>query len=203
MNVQSLRKHFEDIANTCYLVQTDILCSTETQLLPSQGGLDLPATLGGFYVTYNSSDDRFSSLALCYCDNLYLLNHVKMNGFSILTFRKPSFPDDTIILLYKKNSILQALFLSQLQDLLCSEQILIILGDFNADAFYSNNNTSLSNSLERNSMVVQDLTDLNGSLIDHIYISNATLDKFQATVTIMNIYFSDHDAVNLELRCIH
>ena len=45
------------------LIQTNILCFTETQLLPSQGDLDLPAMMRGFYVTYNSSGDRFSSLA--------------------------------------------------------------------------------------------------------------------------------------------
>ena len=52
-------------------------------------------------------------------------------------------------------------------------------------------------------MVVRDPTHLSGSLIDHVYLSNATLDNFQATATIKNIYFSDQDAVNLELRSIH
>ena len=52
-------------------------------------------------------------------------------------------------------------------------------------------------------MVVLDPKHLSGSLIDHVYSSNATLDKFQATTTIKNIYFSDHDAVNFELRYIH
>ena len=41
------------------------------------------------------------------------------------------------------------MFLIQLQDLLCSEQGQIIIGDFNTDAFDSNNYASLSNSLER------------------------------------------------------
>ena len=93
LNDRSLRKSFDDIRNTSPLVQTDILCFTEIQLLPSQGALDLPATMGGFYVTYNPSDHRFRSLALCYRDNLNLLYHVKMNGFSISTFRRPSFSD--------------------------------------------------------------------------------------------------------------
>ena len=127
LNFRSLRRHFDDIAHTPSLVQTDILCFTETQLLASQGGLYLPATMGEFYVTYNSIDNRFCSLTLCYRDNLHLLNHVKMNGFSILTFRKPSFSPH----------------------LLCIEQIQIILGNFNTDAFDSNNNVSLSNSLEK------------------------------------------------------
>ena len=95
------------------------------------------------------------------------------------------------------------MFLSQLQDLIWSEQIQIILGDFNTDAFDSDNYASLSNSLERYSMSARDPTHLRGSLIDHVHLSNATLDKFQATATIENIYFSDHDAVNLELRYIH
>lgn len=58
--------------NTSSLVHIDILCFTETQLLPSQDGLDLSAIMDGFYVTYNSNDDRFCSLTLCYRDNLHL-----------------------------------------------------------------------------------------------------------------------------------
>ena len=104
-------------------------------------------------------------------------------------------------MLFKKNSVPQTLLPSQFQDLYCSEQIQIILGDFNTNDFDSNN-TSLSKSLERYSMVVWDPTHRSRSLINHAYLSNATSDEFQATVTIKNIYFSDHDAVNLELRCI-
>lgn len=83
-HVQSLRKHSDDTANTSYLVQPNTLRFTEIQLLTLQGGLDLPA-ICRFHVTYNSSDDRLYSLVLCYHGNLYLLNHVKMNGFSTLT----------------------------------------------------------------------------------------------------------------------
>ena len=153
------------------MVHSDILFF-RTQILPSQGGSDLPAMMGGFYVTYNSSNDRFCILALCYRDDLNLLNHVKMNGFSILTFHKPSFSDEyfEVILFYKKNSALQALLLSQLQDLICSEQIQIILGDFNTDGFDSDNYAFLSNSLEIYYMVVQDPTHLSGSQIDHVYL---------------------------------
>ena len=113
-----------------------------------------------------------------------------MNGFSILTFRKRSFSDEyfEVILLYKKHSVPQVLFLSQLQDLLCSEQIQIIIRDFNTDAFDSNNYASLSNSLEIYSMVVRDPTYLSESLIDHVYLPNATLDKVQATATVMHEY---------------
>ena len=129
-----------------------------------------------------------------------------MNGFSILAICKPSFSDEyfKIILLQKKSTpVPQGLFLSQLQDLLCNEQIQIILRDFDTDAFDSNNYTFLSSSLERHSMVSWGPALLSGSLINHVYLSNATLDKSQANATIKNIYFSDHDAVNLKLRCIH
>ena len=176
LNVWLLRKHFGDIENSSYLVQSDILFF-RTQILPLQGGSDLPAMMGGFYVTYNSSNDRFCILPLCYRDDLNLLNHVKMNGFSILTFHKPSFSDEyfEVILFYKKNSALQALLLSQLQDLICSEQIQIILGDFNTDSFDSDNYAFLSNSIERYYTVVQDPTHLSGSQMDHVYLWNTTL----------------------------
>ena len=113
-----------------------------------------------------------------------------MNGFSILTFCKRPFSDGyfEVILLYKKHSVPQVLFLGQLQDLLCSEQIQIIIRDFNTDAFDSNNYASLSNSLEIYSMVVRDPTYLSGSVIDHVYLPNATLDKVQATATVTHEY---------------
>ena len=62
LHVQSLQRHFGDIGNTSSLVQTNILCFTVTQLFPSQGGLDLPATMNGFYVTCNSSMTDFLAL---------------------------------------------------------------------------------------------------------------------------------------------
>ena len=92
------------------------------------------------------------------------------------------------------------MFLSQLQDLIWSEQIQIILGDFNADAFGSDIYASLWNSVERYSTIVRGPAYLSESVIDHVYLSNTTLDKFQATATTKNIYFSNQDAGNLELR---
>ena len=62
LHVQSLRRHLGDIGNTSSLVQTNILCFTVTQLFSSQGGLDLPATTNGFYVTCNSSMTDFLAL---------------------------------------------------------------------------------------------------------------------------------------------
>ena len=62
LHVRSLRRHLGDIGNTSSLVQTNILCFTVTQLFPSQGGLDLPATMSGFYVTCNSSMTDFLAL---------------------------------------------------------------------------------------------------------------------------------------------
>ena len=45
LNVRPLRKHFDNNWNTSSLIQTDILCFTETQILPSKGGLE-------FYILY-------------------------------------------------------------------------------------------------------------------------------------------------------
>ena len=68
---------------------------------------------------------------------------------------------------------------SQSQDLLCSEQIQRILGNFDTDGFDLDNYASLSNSLERYSMAVWDPTYLSGSQVDHVHLSNATLDNFK------------------------
>ena len=64
LNVRSLHKHVTDLALDERLKKSEIICLTETQLIPNS---DIPeiATLQGFEVAYNNNQDRFESTAEC------------------------------------------------------------------------------------------------------------------------------------------
>ena len=64
LNFRSLNKHVTDLALDERLTKSDIICLTETQLIPNS---DIPeiATLQGFEVAYNNNQDRFESTAEC------------------------------------------------------------------------------------------------------------------------------------------
>ena len=47
--------------------------------------------------------------------------------------------------------------------------------------------------------VVNKSTHLGGELPDHVYVKEAVLKEFTATCTMLNIYFSDHDAIEFEI----
>ena len=58
VNVRSHNKCVTDLALDERLTKSDIICLTETQLIPNS---DIPeiATLQGFEVAYNNNQDRF------------------------------------------------------------------------------------------------------------------------------------------------
>ena len=45
--------------------------------------------------------------------------------------------------------------------------------------------------------MVNKLTHISGSLIDHVFIKKDLMEEFFTNATVENIYFSDHDAVRI------
>ena len=43
-------------------------------------------------------------------------------------------------------------------------------------------------------------THISGSLIEHVYIKKALMEKLFTNVTVENIYFLDHDAVRIVIE---
>jgi len=140
------------------------------------------------------------SLAFCLHKDIFVSEHEKHEGWSILTFRKPMFADANlkIALVYKQpNSQLQ-LFNTVIQAVL-GKQTDIILGDFNIDAF--NSNCRLLQEIFRSyELIVNEPTHLSGSLIDHVYVKKTLLEEYSFKSSVTNIYFSDHDAVRFQIQ---
>ena len=66
LNTRSLKKHASDIASDWRLMNNNILFLTETQLSPSSDVNQIQTILDQFSISFNMSDYRFSSLAICY-----------------------------------------------------------------------------------------------------------------------------------------
>ena len=58
---------------------------------------------------------------------------------------------------------------------------------------------TLSSSLTNFNQIVKELTHLSGSLIDHVYIHQDLLGNVNSEVKNFDLYFSDHDAIQISL----
>ena len=85
INVRSLHKHSIDI------VCNQRLLEFETQILIEQNTDNIRGCLRDFAILYNTSQDRFQSIAFCYKHGSDIVSHVKSTGISYITFQKPSF----------------------------------------------------------------------------------------------------------------
>ena len=136
LNTHSLNKHTIDIVCTSSITDTDLLCLTETQLVPGQNTATVQDILNNFNFFFNSSIDKFESVAVCYLKSIQVFQVFNINGISIFSVNQSSFSEDNlrIALLYKKQSIAISIFSNTNDRLVASEQIDIALGDFNIDA---------------------------------------------------------------------
>ena len=89
LSVKSLHKHSIDIACDQRLLESDLLCFIETQVLIEQNTDNIKDCLRDFVILHNTSPDRFQSIAFCYKRGIDIVSHVKSTGISCITFQKP------------------------------------------------------------------------------------------------------------------
>ena len=97
------------------------------------------------------------------------------------------------LLHYKKHALNETLFSNWLAEFVNSHNIGIILGDFNIN--YFEGNTRLLHVFSNYVQIVSNSTRLSGTLLDHVYLSKEFLSETDVTESIIDVYFSDHDAV--------
>ena len=159
---------------------------------------DINENLNNFHLIRNDSDDKFQSIAMCYRGTTDILDSFNSPGVSLIKVIKKDFSLNpiNILLIYRKQSWSHSVFYDHLTDLISTNNIHIILGDFNINAF---TDIHLSNILSNFKLIVEFSTHLSGSLLDHVYVSNNYLQEIEVKVMIKNVYFSDHDAVNFSI----
>ena len=72
----------------------------------------------------------------------------------------------------------------------------IIVGDFNFDAYQK---SRLSHLLAGYSQIVDSPTHIAGSTLDHVYVKYGLQENNDIKVSVLNIYFSYHDAARVQI----
>ena len=205
LNVRSLKKHSIDIKCNSSIVDSNLLFLTETQLTPESDTSSIEDDLFKFSMHFNTSGiHRFSSLAMAYDSSVEMVHKISVQGASLYSIVHPIFEEAiNVILLYRQNQMKQADFINILQHLRGHVDIVhVILGDFNIDYMKDDFvflRTYLANDYE---MIGSTSTHISGSSIDHVYVHEVILNKYNIKAQKQCVYFSDHDAIKINISSI-
>ena len=200
LNTRSLHRHAVDISHDQVLLNTDVLCLTETQLLPNQDTNSISEILNAFSCLHNNCADKFQSTSFCYKSNVDVVNYHHSTGISVIDFKKSLFSPDPIrlVIVYRKNNTCLSTFYNTLADIVQLDNIHVILGDFNINA-QDPAQDNLLQIFQNYQQIVQEPTHLGGATLDHIYLRKNFVKDFNLTYFVKCVYFSDHDAIQFKL----
>ena len=187
------------------LFNSDVLAFTETQLLPNDSDIEITENLKPFRIyRQDHNTDKYLSMAVCIKNSLTMedyeyipsLNAMRFVLFDIMPQKSRSF-----LLLYRKNNSNVSQYLDVLEYTLTCFKIDMVFGDFNINSF---NETqcgplmSLMESLDYKQIVTEPTFLSSGSLLDHVYIRQTSIQILKNVVK--SVYYSDHDAVVITLQ---
>ena len=196
LNTRSLKTHVVDIVADKILLDSEMICFTETQIEKEYNTNGIDKVLDSYKILHCIDEDKFCSLAFCHKPSIQPVSLDNLPGASLLTFQNANIARIMkVLLVYRKNSLPTDLFIYLIQHFMSRTEndIDVILGDFNINAFKTP--SSLSNLLCDYDQVVQEPTHISGTLIDHVYIKKSLFDILDIRCIVKNTYFSDHDAV--------
>ena len=87
-----------------HLLDSDILCLTETQLQIDEDTSVIESRFHEhFKVHFNSNENKYRSIAFCYSNRVSVLDHKDHNDISIIAITKPQFYEYsiTVALVYR------------------------------------------------------------------------------------------------------
>ena len=204
LNIRSLKLHSIDILSDKFLLGSDILCLTETQI-----GFDnndshiheIEENLNVFTISFNNDQHKHNSLALCHQEDVNVLEYDHSSAFSLMTFKKDSFcnKEFCLLLLYKSPKIQFNVFLCQLSNFLRTYQIDFVLGDFNINGLDETACSRLNEIMTEYQLVLDFPTHIDGGMLDHIYVLNKLARDFDVKTLRKCVNMSDHDAIKIKL----
>ena len=204
LNIRSLLKHSVDIKFDGNINDSDLLLLTETQLFPEIDDEQIRDNLPYTLHREDNVSDKFCSLALCTKSNIEIRQYEYFPALNVVKFvavdTNTKF-QQTIVLLYRKQRSNISDFVEGIRYLLLSDNVDILLGDFNIN-YFSNDDMKglqlLTNSLNY-AQVVQSPTFISsGSLLDHVYVKSVALPMVEHSV--ISCYYSDHEAVKVRVK---
>ena len=177
---------------------------TETQLLPQEANQELVQNSSPFTLyRQDHSTDKYSSMAVCTRSTVEITNVEYIPLINALKFKLVygNLQDErTFLLLYRKQSLNSAQYIRDLTTVMNRTSIDVVFGDFNINYMSSTQSKtlrSLMTSLNYSQIVTNPTFFSSGSLLDHVY---GRLTGINITVSVINVYYSDHDAVQLTIQ---
>ena len=175
LNTIPLNKHGVNIAKDNRLLQTDILCLTH--VIPCH-------YLDQFHFYHNKSTDKFESLTFACTNYVAVVSHHQIPGKLFFSFRKLTLKEGqlNILLLYCKITTNLAGFYEHLREINFSQNIDLLLGDFNINVL-----DPISRILQVMSSYVQlvtEFTQILGALLDHVFFQKDLLKNLKLKVLL-------------------
>ena len=101
-----MRKHFENKLSDVRLLNSDILCLTETQLNLDEDASAITSKFqGNFTMYFNSKRDWYKRIAIAYSSNMLPCSSTDYDSISFPTFKKPSYLEESLkIALFHRSS---------------------------------------------------------------------------------------------------
>ena len=152
-----------------------------------------------FRIHFNSIISKFNSNAYRYSMEMTILWNEDFNGISIFTRKKQQFSNTpiSIALICRSPKLPLSEFIDCLQNLV-GRNIDFFLSDFNIDAFEGVR--ALKEDFSNHNLKFNEPTHLDGALLDHVYIKKSFENDKHVTSVVNNVYFSDHNAVKIQIR---
>ena len=205
LNVRSLRKHCKDVKVHPVLFNSDVLALTETQLFAGESCDEISENLRPFQIYHQDhATDKFSSMAVCIKSTLTMVNQEyipSLNALKFVLLQNSTQLSRCFLLLYRKNNSNVPQYLEAMAYTLHSFEIDAVLGDFNMNYLSETqcqSLMSLMDSLGYIQIVTEPTFVSSGSLLDHVYVKQLTIEVLKNYVAA--VYFSDHDAVVTKLK---
>ena len=177
---------------------------TETQLFAEIDDEQIRDNLPYTLHREDNVSDKFCSLALCTKSNIEIRQYEyfpSLNAVKFVAVDTNTKFQQTIVLLYRKQRSNMLDFVEGIRYLLLSDNVDILLGDFNIN-YFSNDDMKglqlLTNSLNYTQVVQSPTFISSGSLLDHVYVKSVALPMVEHSV--ISCYYSDHEAVKVRVK---
>ena len=220
-NTRSLRKHLSDIILDKYILRSDLICFTETQLNAGDSVEEINRTMSyidnyySFSMLYNNSEeDKYSSLAFACRVDITVDQINCQNRLMIMKVSKPTMLSDTgepfsctIAMMYRKNNTPQNSFWTYISNIAEMFKPDLLIGDFNANYFQQSVADKVRDSLpdytvltgNENELYHAGGTHIDGGMLDYVLLRKNSAFNL-ANFYVKSLYFSDHDLVKVEFE---
>ena len=199
LNIRSFKKHYLDVRHDSKIVESDIMAFTETRLKDQHNTNDIKNALSEFQIILQNQSNDFLSLAICVNSNQAVVasGETEVNGF-LVDLSKEKIRVN-MLLLYRPKDMHPLLFCNNLENIVSSHEIKIVLGDFNINFYDETDSQHLKQTMNgaNYSQIVEGATFVSlGSLLDHV--KQSLPDNFKGIkCEAKSVYYSDHDSVQI------